>query len=161
MIADRLRKDAKFMKVLPTQGNAVLIDSTEVFKISSTMLDAAARIEELEQAARAAGPSLPQVMRQPELSKWVEAMSEWSGSQHEDVVRVSYLAALFADTAIDLTEVDALTVSAALLERLQKFAAEAAEHYSSMNDEVCQSYSEPWQEGVYLCGELKEVIKDH
>lgn len=61
------------------------------------------------QAARDAGPSLPLVMRQPELLKWVEAMSEWSQTQYEDVVRVSYLAALFADKAINLTEVDALT----------------------------------------------------
>lgn len=106
MIADRLRKDARFLKVLPTQGNAFLIDAMEVVKISSTMLDAAERIEELEQAARDAGPSLPQVMRQPELSKWVEDMSEWSQTQYEDVVRVSYLAALFADKAINIDKMD-------------------------------------------------------
>lgn len=45
---ERLKKDARFMKVLPTQGNAYLIDAVEVIKISRTMLDAAERIEALE-----------------------------------------------------------------------------------------------------------------
>ena len=45
-----------------------------------------------------------------------------------------------------------------LLERVHQFAAVAAEHYSGMNDEVCQSYSEPWQQGVALGKELKAII---
>ena len=45
-----------------------------------------------------------------------------------------------------------------LLERLQRFTEAAAEQYSGMNDEICQSYSEPWREGVRLCGELTEVM---
>ncbi len=49
-------------------------------------------------------------------------------------------------------------VSAELLERAHQFAAVAAEHYSGMNDEVCQSYSEPWQQGVALSKELRAII---
>jgi len=45
-----------------------------------------------------------------------------------------------------------------LLERVHQFSAVAAEHYSGMNDEVCQSYSQPWQQGVALCKELKAII---
>jgi len=49
-------------------------------------------------------------------------------------------------------------VSLELLERVHQFAALAAEHYSGMNDEVCQSYSEPWQQGVAMGKELKAII---
>jgi hypothetical protein len=49
-------------------------------------------------------------------------------------------------------------VSVEVLERVHQFAALAAEHYSGMNDEVCQSYSEPWQQGVALGKELKAII---
>ena len=45
-----------------------------------------------------------------------------------------------------------------LLERVNQFTAVAAEHYSGMNDEVCQSYSEPWQQGVALGKELRAII---
>jgi hypothetical protein len=45
-----------------------------------------------------------------------------------------------------------------VLERVNQFTAVAAEHYSGMNDEVCQSYSEPWQEGVAVCKELRAII---
>lgn len=46
------------------------------------------------------------------------------------------------------------------LERIQKFATEARDHYSTMNDEVCQSYSDLWQEGVRVCGDLRAIIED-
>jgi hypothetical protein len=49
-------------------------------------------------------------------------------------------------------------VSVEVLERVHQFSAVAAEHYSGMNDEVCQSYSEPWQQGVALGKELRSII---
>ena len=49
-------------------------------------------------------------------------------------------------------------VSVDLLRQLEKFAEEARDHYSGMNDEVCQSYSEPWQQGVAVCEELCAII---
>jgi len=49
-------------------------------------------------------------------------------------------------------------VSVELLERVEKFSAAARDHYSVMNDEVCQSYSEPWQQGVAVCKELQAII---
>jgi hypothetical protein len=49
-------------------------------------------------------------------------------------------------------------VSVELLESVHQFTAMAAEHYSGMNDDVCQSYSEPWQRGVAVCKELCAII---
>lgn len=59
MIAEQLRKDASFMRVLPRAGGwqkALLIDEVEVQKISATMLEAAERIEALEARATSALP---------------------------------------------------------------------------------------------------------
>jgi hypothetical protein len=61
MITNRLKQDASFLKVLtkaPGWHNCYLIDSTEVDKISATMLDAVVRIEVLE--ARIAAQEVPQ-----------------------------------------------------------------------------------------------------
>ena len=51
MIAEQLRKDASFMRILTRAGGwqkAYLIDEVEVDKISATLIQAADRIEALE-----------------------------------------------------------------------------------------------------------------
>lgn len=51
-------------------------------------------------------------------------------------------------------------VPADALERIQKFATEARDYYSDMNDHVCQSYSDAWMEGVSVCKELEAIIEE-
>jgi hypothetical protein len=56
MIAEQLRKDAIFMRVLTRADGwqkALLIDDVEVQKISATMIEAAERIEALEKELEA------------------------------------------------------------------------------------------------------------
>lgn len=56
MIAEQLRKDASFMRVLTRADGwhrAYLIDEVEVQKISATMIEAAERIEALERELEA------------------------------------------------------------------------------------------------------------
>jgi hypothetical protein len=45
-----------------------------------------------------------------------------------------------------------------LLARLEEFAVVARDYYSAMTDDVCQSYSEPWQQGVAVCKEVRAII---
>lgn len=49
-------------------------------------------------------------------------------------------------------------VSVELLEMILKFAEDATEHYSFMNDEVCQSYSDSWRQVLNVCRELRAAI---
>jgi len=49
-------------------------------------------------------------------------------------------------------------VSVELLRKIEKFADEAQSHYSGMNDEVCQSYSEPWQQALIIMGLVGAII---
>ena len=49
-------------------------------------------------------------------------------------------------------------VSVELLRKIEKFADEAQSHYSGMNDEVCQSYSEQWQQALIIMGLVGAII---
>ena len=56
VIAEQLRKDASFMRILTRAGGwhkAYLIDEVEVDKISATLIEAAERIEALEKELEA------------------------------------------------------------------------------------------------------------
>lgn len=46
------------------------------------------------------------------------------------------------------------------LEMALKFAEDATEHYSFMNDEVCQSYRDSWQQGLNVSRELRAAIEN-
>lgn len=49
-------------------------------------------------------------------------------------------------------------VSVELLRKIEMFADGAQSHYSAMNDEVCQSYSEPWQQALIIMGLVGDII---
>ena len=45
-----------------------------------------------------------------------------------------------------------------LLTIVESFVAAARDHYSAMNDEVCQSYSDPWKQAVIVSSILRAII---
>jgi hypothetical protein len=50
-----------------------------------------------------------------------------------------------------IVPVDVLTI-------VESFVAAARDHYGVMNDEVCQSYSDPWKQAVIVSSILHAII---
>ena len=49
-------------------------------------------------------------------------------------------------------------VSAEFLKVVEMIVTEARDYYSDMNDNVCQSYADPWEHAADVCIELRAII---